>query len=224
MRCLLTLDVLPCRRSYPANRPTWCHGRSLAGDYGEGSAEASLLEPGKRCVEDVLGMELALPDYPGRSAADDRARRNVFCHQCPCRHDSTAADSHARQDRGSHPNPDVILDHYRSGIIGKLGIVVEVLKRQYCNFRRDTHVVADRERAAGVQTTAAIDPAVVSDAQTVPAHVAGTRIPDKAVKKNGRAPTELDAQDVTIPEVPEREGRNVTNEIVRHVARGTDTD
>src|SRR5436190_4248456 len=168
------------------------------------SASGPLLKEGQRVVDHVAQRFFGpLADLLRGDSADDRQRRDVARHDGSGRYDRAAADRDPGEDRRARPDEDVVLDPDRPRLHAELRIVDRMEGAEDGDVGRDAHVLADAQRAAGVEAAVPVDPRVRADRQAAAAQLAGPVEPHVAAEVNRRSLGELDPEHTAVPGVPE---------------------
>src|SRR3954451_1696429 len=188
-----------------------------------GTLMASLLKESRGRVEDVAErLFRARPDLACGHAGDYRERRDVAGHDRSRADDGASADPHSCQDRRPRSDEGVIVDLDRPARDAELGVVDRVVRRQDRDFGRDADVLADAQRAAGVQAAVAVDPRVSSDHEAVAPELARAVEPHVAAEVNDGSAAKADPEHAAVPRVAEVEARNVADNVVRQVVQRAD--
>lgn len=110
---------------------------------------------------------LALANYTGRVAGDDRHRRNIAAHNSTSPYNGTSADGNAWEHQCTHSKPGVVMNSDGGGFAGagKGGAVGIVTGADQIALRRDAHVGTDADPASGIEAAVAIYNSVLANAE-----------------------------------------------------------
>jgi hypothetical protein len=192
----------PTVSAYPAD--LW--RKSRANDY-----ERFLFHVGSgkqpAVIDSVIQVRVAFTNLPGRRTDDNRERRNIFAYDGACADDRPPSNGDARKDKGSRPNKNIVVDHYRQIASGKLRIVRVVLGGKNAGLGRNGHIFADRKAASIIKTATLINGTALSEMKISP------RIEARATE-NATAPVDIKPHDVTIKGEPHGVTWNIGNNAI----------
>jgi hypothetical protein len=176
-------------------------------------------------VKDVVSsLASAHADLARGDTRDDRERQDISRDYRSGCDDAPFAERDTGKDRRARPDPHVVLDHYPSKLDTELRIVDAVGGSENRHFRGDADVVPDPQRPTSIEAAVAIDPRIRADVEPVSPKLIRTEEPDVAAQMDSCVLAERDPEDMPVPATPQREARDVADDVVREVIEDPDAE